>query len=498
VKKLVSMRAALGDDDLLGKALRGSSWSAWRTILIAIMGERLTDDERKVWSELTGGREVEPLSPADESFICVGRRSGKTQTAATAAVYLAALCDHSSRLAAGERATLPLLSATQWQATRCLNLIRGVFSHEPALSGLIESETGDAIRLRNNIDIECRPASFRTIRGATACAFICDELAYWWTDGTRNPDSEILNAARPALATLGGPLIAISSPYAKRGELWNAYKQNFGPDGDPSIVVVNASSERMNPLIDKAVIARAYGRDPQSASSEFGAQFRSDIQGFLDYEIVDAAVDRGVMVRPPRAGIAYRSGCDMSGGSHDSSVLSICHDEGEVAVLDCLVEAKPPFNPTSAVETMAKTLSEYGLSSTVGDRYGAGWIPDAFSKAGVTYTYSERDRSQAYLDTLPLFMSGRVKLIDNAKLVSQFCSLERRSTVVGRDKVDHGPGGHDDLCNAAALALSERGAQHIYNAMDWVSDGTEKVPASIPAVSRGWGGHPFFGGLLWR
>src|SRR6516225_3149980 len=107
VKKLVSMRAALGDDDLLGKALRGSSWSAWRTILIAIMGERLTDDERKVWSELTGGREVEPLSPADESFICVGRRSGKTQTAATAAVYLAALCDHSSRLAAGERATLP-------------------------------------------------------------------------------------------------------------------------------------------------------------------------------------------------------------------------------------------------------------------------------------------------------------------------------------------------------------------------------------------------------
>ena len=46
VKPLVSMRAALGDDDLLGKALPGPSWSSWRTLLIAAMGEPLLDDER--------------------------------------------------------------------------------------------------------------------------------------------------------------------------------------------------------------------------------------------------------------------------------------------------------------------------------------------------------------------------------------------------------------------------------------------------------------------
>jgi hypothetical protein len=84
---------------------------------------------------------------------------------------------------------------------------------------------------------------------ATAIAFIADEVGFWFNaEQARNPDSEILAAARPALATLGGPLICVSSPYAKRGELWNAYKRDYGPDGDPKIIVINAPSRRMNPL----------------------------------------------------------------------------------------------------------------------------------------------------------------------------------------------------------------------------------------------------------
>ena len=57
--------------------------------------------------------------------------------------------------------------------------------------------------------------------------------------------------------------------------------------------------------------------------------------------------DRGVTVRPPGAGMDYRSACDPSGGAHDSFTLCVAHNEGEVAVLDCLVEVKPPFNPTT-------------------------------------------------------------------------------------------------------------------------------------------------------
>ncbi len=33
------------------------------------------------------------------------------------------------------------------------------------------------------------------------------------------------------------------------------------------------------------------------------------------------------------------------------------------------------------------------------------------------------------------------------------CSLERRTSRAGRDSIGHMPGGHDDVCNAAAGAL---------------------------------------------
>ncbi len=192
-------------------------------------------------------------------------------------------------------------------------------------------------------------------------------------------------------------MICVSSPYGKRGEAWSAYKRDFGPDGDPRIVVINAPSRRMNATLSENVVRRAYERDPQAAKSEFGGEFRTDISGFLDLALVDAAVDRGVLVRPPRKGVDYRSACDPSGGAHDSFTLAICHDEGDVAVLDSLLEVRPPFNPTGAVEQMAATLKEYGLTSTVGDKYAAAWVVDAFGKVDVTYEHSERDRSEAYL-----------------------------------------------------------------------------------------------------
>jgi hypothetical protein len=453
VKPRVTMRAALADPDLFGSVLEGESWAPGRVLLIALMGEPLTDDERAVFASLTG-RDSEPLERVEEFWAVAGRRSGKTRLAAVLAAYIAALCDHSAILALGERAVLPILSASVWQAGKAFQYIDGIFSNVPALKALVTGQTADTISLATGVDIECRPASFRTIRGVTAVAIIADEVAYWRSeDSSRNPDKEIIAAARPALASSRGMLVCISSPYGKRGELWEAYKRDYGADGDPRILVAKASSRELNPTLPGSVIARAYERDPQAAAAEFGGEFRNDVSGFLDFAIVDAAVDHGVTVRPPVRGVNYRSGSDPSGGARDSFTLAICHDEADVAVLDCIVEIRAPFNPTSATALMAATLKSYRLSQTVGDKYAAEWVVDAFAKAGIKYAHADRDRSAIYLDALPMFTSGRVWLLDNPRLVSQFASLERRTSPGGRDRVDHGPAGHDDLCNAVALAL---------------------------------------------
>jgi hypothetical protein len=55
MKPTVTMRKALSDPKLLGNALKDESWRPWRILLIAAMGEALTDEERALFTELMSG-----------------------------------------------------------------------------------------------------------------------------------------------------------------------------------------------------------------------------------------------------------------------------------------------------------------------------------------------------------------------------------------------------------------------------------------------------------
>jgi hypothetical protein len=54
--------------------------------------------------------------------------------------------------------------------------------------------------------------------------------------------------------------------------LWTAHRQHFAKDGP--ILVWQADTRTMNPTVPQRVIDGAMERDPASASSEYGAQFR--------------------------------------------------------------------------------------------------------------------------------------------------------------------------------------------------------------------------------
>ncbi|MCC3245441.1 hypothetical protein LG047_08920 [Methylocystis sp. WRRC1] len=453
MRPLIGIRAALEDPDIFGEVLPGDSWAAWRTLLIAAMGEPLTDAERIVFAQLTG-REHEPRERVDELWAIIGRRGGKTRAVAVLGAYLASLVDYKPILAPGERASLLIISASLWQAQKCHQYLAGIFSAVPALRKLVANETADTISLKNRIDIETRPASFRTIRGGTAVAIIADEVAFWRNENTANPDAEILSGARPSLATTNGPLICISSPYARRGELWSAYKRDYGPEGDPSVLVAQAPSRVMNPLLSAELVDRAYARDAPAAAAEYGAEFRADIEAFINREAVEACVQFGVFERAPLHSSRYQAFVDPAGGSgKDSFTLAISHREDERCILDAVREQHPPFSPDNTVAEFAALLKAYGVHRVTGDRYAGEWPREAFRKQGITYLPSEKTRSELYIELLPLINAGRVELLDHAKLVSQLTALERRTSRVGKDSIDHPPGQHDDVANACAGAL---------------------------------------------
>lgn len=116
-------------------------------------------------------------------------------------------------------------------------------------------------------------------------------------------------------------------------------------------------------------------------------------------------------------------------------------------------EIRPPFNPQSAIAETAALLKSYRIRDVAGDKYAPGFVTEAFDQNGISYKYSELDRSQIYVECMPLLTSGRVRLIDNRKLVAQFASLERRTSAGGKDRVDHGVNGHDDIANSVAGVL---------------------------------------------
>jgi hypothetical protein len=280
-----------------------------------------------------------------------------------------------------------------------------------------------------------------------------DEVAFWMSDESANPDIEILNAARPALATTAGPLIAISSPYARRGALWDTYRRNFGPEGDPSILVARGTTREFNPDLPQSIVDRALDRDHAAASAEYLAEFRTDVEGFIAREAVDACVTLGVRERPPERQHSYTCFVDPSGGSSDAFTLAIAHTENQTQVLDAIRERKAPFSPEGVVEEFAALIKSYRCSKAYGDRYAGEWPREQFSKRGVFYTPCEKVKSELYRDLLPIINSGAVDLLEHDRLVMQLTSLERRTARGGRDSIDHAPGAHDDIANAVAGAL---------------------------------------------
>jgi hypothetical protein len=59
----VNLRQALEDPELLGAALAGPTWHAWRSLLIAAMGEPLSKDELATFKQFTGRDTPPPRQP---------------------------------------------------------------------------------------------------------------------------------------------------------------------------------------------------------------------------------------------------------------------------------------------------------------------------------------------------------------------------------------------------------------------------------------------------
>jgi len=427
------------------------SWASWFAFLKALFRLQMTPAESKTFRNCTG-RKTSPLDPHEAWLVC-GRRSGKSSILSLIAVYLAVFVDWRPYLARGEVGTIILVAVDRSQAKVIFDYVMSFFREIPMLKDLVKREMADSLELQNGITIQVSTANFRSIRGRTVVAALLDEVAFWRGENTASPDAEVMNAIRPSMATIPGSfLIGSSSPYARRGILWEAYRAHYGHDSD--VFVWQAGTRTMNPTVPQAFIDKAIAKDPAVAGAEYLAEFRTDVESFVKREVIDACTVKGRHEVSPDSAHHYVGFVDPSGGSRDSFSLAISHkcDDGRV-ILDLIREVVPPFSPTTVIERFARILKRYRITAVQGDRYAGEFPREMFRKCGVEYLPCKRAKSQLYRDFLPALNSRRVELLDHERLTDQLQALERRTTRGGHDVIDHPTGCHDDVVNAVAGAV---------------------------------------------
>ena len=436
--------------------LSGPTWSAWRAVWKAIFALPPSPEEHALYSRHTG-RKQWPKRQCSEAFLVAGRGAGKSRNAAFAGTYLGVRFDNQV-LAPGELALIPIIAANTDQARITFGYLKAFFQLDE-FRPFVQRVLKRSIELKTGVNIEVFAGSFRTLRGYTIPACVADELAFWARESdSLNADTEVVDAIRPGLGRVDDSLLlAISSPYARKGELWEVYERSHGVD-DQHVLVWNADTLSMNPTYQAWRIERAFEDDPVAAASEYGSNgsvvFRTDVESFLDPAALSAVTVPDRRELPPVADTQYVGFTDPSGGSRDSFTVAVGHREGDNrAVLDAVRERKPPFSPDSVVEEFASLLMSYGVSEVIGDRYAGEWPREAFLKYGVTYKPSERVKSALYQELIAPINSGRIDLLDHRVLRSQLLSLERRTARGGKDSIDHPVGGRDDVANSVAGVL---------------------------------------------
>ena len=130
-----------------------------------------------------------------------------------------------------------------------------------------------------------------------------------------------------------------------------------------------------------------------------------------------------------------------------------------------------------------------------GDFYAAGWTETAWKSQHLRYERSAKNKSVLYVEALPTFTRGLVRMPEHARLLRELRLLERSTTRAGQDKVDHPPRANDDYANAVCGLLAKLGGKPAYD-VTYAGWDDAPLPAQYeqPTTSRRplpWGGMGF-------
>ena len=122
---------------------------------------------------------------------------------------------------------------------------------------------------------------------------------------------------------------------------------------------------------------------------------------------------------------------DASGGAAggDAYTCAVAHREGEHVILDAVRGVTGRLDPAKVTRDYAELAKQYGVGMVSGDRYGAEWVASAWRECGVAYQRSSRQGPQIYLESLPLFARGVVRVSKPSNIAAR-AALARKGAPI--------------------------------------------------------------------
>lgn len=383
-------------------------------------GQRLFDYQREYLD-----------ADSDRKALVCGRQVGKTEVCALDGLHYAST--HGD-------VTVLITAPTQRQSSELFKRVKDLIGRAEHDWG-IERSTQTIVELANGSRIICLPSGSdgNSIRGYTADYIIVDEAAFV-------EDTVFTSVLLPMLATTDGTLALASTPFGKRGFLYEEAYQS-----DDWHVTEVASHD--SPLVDDGFV-----EEQRSTLSEL--EYRQEIEGefveaadtFFPRELVAGAIDPDATFRGRNS---VTLGVDLARHGHDRTVILPVDGDGVVGP----IHRSTDWSLSEGAARVASLVEEYDVKRVVVDETGVGAGAVEMLEAdvgralveGVKFTI---DRKQSLYNSLKAALDeGNVTLPDDRLLRQELTDLEYEMTRGGKTKIGHPDGGHDDHPDALALAV---------------------------------------------
>ena len=432
-----------------------------------------------------------PYVPQEYSEVVLneGVRSGKSTIASFVVTYEATCGGHEARVRAGRRLVVFQIAQDLNQAKYALNDIVANLESMPWLNAPAKryEATKERIDLWNGVTIMTVPPTVKSVRGYDSPAAVLDEVAVWYQDSeSANPDFEIYTQVKSRQAQFLDPKIwLISSPWNEGGLLYERVKagtngrfvrcelhqeaESATPCGvcaseqrahQGRLVLSMPTAAMGNPLVTRGWLESYRASNPRAFERECLARFQKSVSGFLEPEVVEGAIARGVKERPRERGVIYVAAMDPA-FRRDIFAFAIAHTDSKGRVIFDRVERwrrkpnGPPLNPEECLDRVKEIADAYGVTLIATDQYQIESLKVLALQRGLSLhevNFQAGSKAEIYSNLRALLAQRKLVLLDRKDVVEELTRLEQTLTPGGTVQIQAPRGQTDDLATVTALA----------------------------------------------